>query len=112
VWFRCGLSLAGLRVCGSTMRRGGSLARNGRPHLVADESVNRASPEASESVDGSVDAERSGVMRGGHDPRELARLSAAARRARRRQVQQNPPPTPGWAKGFLINSAGVRRVGP
>jgi hypothetical protein len=65
---------------------------------VPDESVTGASPEASENVSGSVDAERKGRMRGGHDPRELARLSAEAR-ARRRNAQQKGGGTPPGGSG-------------
>jgi hypothetical protein len=65
---------------------------------MGDESVNRSVDGASEDTsrndaDG-IRSERKGVMRGGHDPRELARLSAEARRARR-QAQRNTPATPG-----------------
>lgn len=53
--------------------------------MTTDESVNGASAEASGSVEPSVTPERSSVgkMRGGGDPRALARLSVEARRAKK-----------------------------
>ena len=64
--------------------------------MTTDESVNGASAEASGSVEPIVTPERSSVgkMRGGGDPRALARLSVEARHPHRSPARGGAGPTP------------------
>jgi hypothetical protein len=97
------------------MKRGGLLERllvretRGKPanHAVANAPVSTSLGSVT-SVSSSVNAQR--TMRGGHDPRKLARLSAQARREKRQQREaEQDYPHPSVSAGNPAAGRGAER---